>query len=68
MLWQIGGHDAHAQIKRIDSDNGTVGRVNPGVKFFFRIFRRPVYLWIASTREDRPRKLVLPPERGPKHL
>ena len=28
MFWQIGGHDAYAQIRRIDSDNSMLGRVN----------------------------------------
>jgi hypothetical protein len=28
MFWQIGGHDAYVQIKRIDSNNGMLGGVN----------------------------------------
>jgi hypothetical protein len=49
MLWQIGGHDAHAQIKRIDSDNGTVGRVNL-MQILLSNILSTYRLWIASTR------------------
>src|SRR3954453_21735533 len=70
MLWQIGGHDAHAQIKRIDSDNGTIGRVNLVGELLSNILstyciRVSIFFQISIPGRSPSKSLFFPLKAGP---